>query len=485
MSTQNSAALPGVAAPSRPTRPGLILAILATASFIAVLDLYITNVGLSYIGSGVHETSLSSLSWVLSAYAITYAALLVPAGRLADRYGPKGGFVLGMAVFTAASIGCGLSGNIVALIAFRVLQAAGGALLTPTSLGLVLTTAPAEKVSAYVKVWFTASVLAASAGPLLGGLLVEASWRWLFLINVPFGVIAVIGALRFVPNQRHDQNARIPDAIGTLLLIVAIGSLALAVVQGPDWGWSSGRDIGSFAVAAVATAAFIGRSANHPSPVMRLDLMRDRVFASANIAALLTLASFSIMLLSVILWMQGHWHYSAIKVGLASAPGPAVVPIFAAIAETLQQKKKVPAGAIAAAGALIVGVGAALLAVRVGNDPSYAADFLPAWLVVGAGVGLALPTILSSATVDLAPEDSATGSAIVSMFQQIGSVIGVSVLVAVLGVASGGASLEVFRHSWWVAAGIAALGIIVSLGLTPRKKAAADRSVPIGVPAGD
>jgi MFS family permease len=154
MSTQNSAALPGVAAPSRPTRPGLILAILATASFIAVLDLYITNVGLSYLGSGVHETSLSSLSWVLSAYAITYAALLVPAGRLADRYGPKGGFVLGMAVFTAASIGCGLSGNIVALIAFRVLQAAGGALLTPTSLGLVLTTAPAEKVSAYVKVWF-------------------------------------------------------------------------------------------------------------------------------------------------------------------------------------------------------------------------------------------------------------------------------------------------------------------------------------------
>ena len=480
MSVQNTSAPPAAAAPSKPTKPGLILAILATASFIAVLDVWITNVGLPSIGRGVHERSLSNLSWVLSAYAIIYAALLVPAGRLADRFGRKGGFILGLGLFTAASIGCALSGDIGFLIGFRGLQAVGAALLTPTSLGLVLTTAPAEKVSAYVKIWITAGVLAASTGPVLGGLLVQASWRWLFLVNVPFGVIAIIAALRLVPNQRHDQDARIPDAVGAFLLIVAIGSLALALVKGTDWGWASGRDIAAFAVAAVAVVAFIVRSSRHPAPVMRLDLMRDKVFASANVAILLTLASFSIMLLSVILWMQVHWHYSAIKVGLASAPGPAVVPVFAVIAETLQQKKRVPAGLIAATGSLVMGAGAMLFALNLGNDPHYASAFLPAWLVVGAGAGLALPTILSSATVDLAPEDSATGSAIVSMFQQIGSVIGVSVLVAVLGAASGGATLEVFRHAWWASAGIAVLALLACFGITPTKKAGANQAIPMG-----
>jgi EmrB/QacA subfamily drug resistance transporter len=469
MSVPTPAAALSVTAPSRPTRPGLVLAVLATASFVAVLDVWITNVGLPAIGRGVHERSLSNLSWVLSAYAIVYAALLVPAGRLADRYGRKGGFVLGLALFVTASLGCALSGDIGVLIAFRGLQAVGAAVLTPTSLGLVLTTAPAEKVSAYVKIWIISGVVAASTGPVVGGLLLEVSWRWLFLVNVPVGLVAIVAALRLVPDQRHEQDTRVPDALGAVLLIVAIGSLALGLVKGTDWGWSSGAAVTSFVIAGVALIAFLRRSSRHPAPVMRLDLMRDRVFASANAGMLLSLASFSILFLSVILWLQIHWGYSAIKVGLASAPGPAVVPIFAAIADNAQRKTRVPAGIIAATGALIMGVGGILFATRLGNDPHYASGFLPCWLAVGAGAGLALPTILSSATVDLAPEDSATGSAIVSMSQQIGSVVGVSVLVAILGVASGGAELHVFRHAWFASAGIAALAIVANLGLTPHK----------------
>lgn len=457
-----------VAAPSRPTRPGLVLAVLATASFVAVLDVWITNVGLPAIGRGVHERSLSNLSWVLSAYAIVYACLLVPAGRLADRYGRKSGFILGLALFITASLGCALSGGIGVLIAFRSLQAVGAAILTPTSLGLVLTTAPAEKVSAYVKIWIVAGVLAASTGPVVGGLLLEVSWRWLFLVNVPVGLVSIVAASRLVPDQRHQHDTGVPDAVGAVLLIFAIGSLALGLVKGTDWGWSSGAAVTSFVIAGVALIAFVRRSSRHPVPVMRLDLMRDRVLASANAGMLLTLTSFSIMFLSVILWLQIHWGYSAIKVGLASAPGPAIVPIFASIADNVQQKTRVPAGPIAAAGSLIMGVGALLFATRLGNDPHYASDFLPCWLAVGAGAGLALPTILSSATVDLAPEDSATGSAIVSMSQQIGSVVGVSVLVAILGLASGAAGLHVFRHAWFVSAGVAALAVVANLGLTPR-----------------
>ncbi|HEX6392997.1 MAG TPA: MFS transporter [Acidimicrobiales bacterium] len=450
---------------SSPTRPGLILAVLATASFVAVLDVWITNVGLPAIGRGIHERSLSNLSWVLSAYAIVYAALLVPAGRLADRYGRKSGFVLGLALFISASLGCALSGGIGVLIAFRALQAVGAALLTPTSLGLVLTTAPSEKVATYIKIWVIAGVLAASTGPVLGGLLLQVSWRWIFLVNVPVGLVAIAAALRLVPDQRHEQDARVPDALGALLLIVAIGSLALGLVKGTDWHWSSGGTVASFVIAAAALAAFVRRSSRHPAPVMRLDLMRDRVFASANAGILLTLASFSILFLSVILWLQLHWGYSAIKVGLASAPGPAVVPFFATIAENLQKKARVPAGIIAAAGSVVIGLGAILFEVRLGSHPHYVSDFLLCWMAVGAGAGLALPTILSTATADLAPEDSATGSAIVSMSQQIGSVVGVSVLVAILGLASGGAGLHVFRHAWLASAGIAALAAAGNLGL--------------------
>src|SRR5258707_4225167 len=160
MSVQNAATPPSVGAPLKATRPAVILAILATASFVAVLDVWITNVGLPSIGRGVHERSLSNLSWVLSAYAIVYAALLVPAGRLGDRYGRKGGFILGLALFIAASLGCALSGDIGVLIGFRGLQAVGAALLTPTSLGLVLTTAPPQKVAKYVQIWIITGVLA-------------------------------------------------------------------------------------------------------------------------------------------------------------------------------------------------------------------------------------------------------------------------------------------------------------------------------------
>jgi EmrB/QacA subfamily drug resistance transporter len=483
MSVQNPARPLGVGAPPKATRPGLILAVLATAAFVAVLDVWITNVGLPSIGRGVHERSLSNLSWVLSAYAIVYAALLVPAGRLGDRYGRKGGFVLGLGLFTAASLGCALSGGIGVLIAFRGLQAVGAALMTPTSLGLVLTTAPAEKVKTYITIWITAGVLAASTGPVAGGLLVQISWRWLFLANLPVGLIAILAALRLVPDQRHEQNARFPDAVGAVLLIVAIGSLALGLVKGTDWGWSSGRDITSFVIAGLGVVAFVLRSSGHPAPVMRMDLLRDRVFASANAGILLSLASFSLLFLSVILWLQIHWHYSAIKVGLASTPGPAVVPIFAVIAENVQKKTRVPAGIIAATGVLIMGLGAILFAVRLGTDPHYASDFLPAWLLVGAGAGLSFPTILSSATVDLPPEDSATGSAIISMSQQIGSVVGVSVLVAILGLASGAANLHAFRHAWFASAGIAALALVANLGLTPRKKVVADPSALLRGPA--
>ena len=456
---------------AKASRPAVILAVLAMASFLAQLDVWITNVGLPSIGTGVGARSLSDLSWVLNGYAIVYAALLVPAGRLADRFGRKPGFLLGLGIFGAASVGAAFSGDIWVLVGFRALQAVGAAVMTPASLGLVLTTAPPEKVGKYVKIWFTSGALSATAGPVVGGLLLEASWRWLFLVNIPVVIAAVVLAVKLVPNTKHEQDVRFPDLFGGLVLIVAVGSLALGLVEGPSWGWGSGRFIAAAVVAAVGVAGFILRSARHDVPVIQLSLFRDRIFSAANLTALLAFASFSILLLSAILWMQGHWHYSAIRTGLGSAPGPVMFAVFAGVAETLQVRFKMPAAVVASVGFVIAAVGGIMMATLLHNSPNYASGLLPTWIVLGLGFGLAVPTTITFATVDLPPEQAATGSAIVSMALQLGAVIGISSLVAILGTASAGAGLDVFRSAWFVAAGLSAVSILTVTGISPRKPA--------------
>ena len=423
------------------------------------------------IGTGVGARSLSDLSWVLNGYAIVYAALLVPAGRLADRFGRKAGFLLGLAIFGVASLGAAFSSDIWVLVAFRTLQAAGAAVMTPASLGLVLTTAPPEKVGQYVKIWFTSGALSATAGPVIGGLLLEASWRWLFLINIPFVIAAVVLAVKLVPNTKHEQDVRFPDLFGGLILITAVGSLALGLVEGPSWGWGSGRFVAAAVVAGVGAVAFVLRSARHAVPVIQLGLFRDRIFSAANLTALLSFGSFSILLLSAILWMQGHWHYTPIRTGLGSAPGPVMFAVFAGVAETLQTRFKLPAAVIASVGFVIAAVGGVMMATLLHNSPNYASGLLPTWVVLGLGFGLAVPTTITFATVDLPPEQAATGSAIVSMALQLGAVIGISTLVAILGTAAAGADLDVFRSAWFVAAALAAVSVFTVTGITPKRAA--------------
>src|SRR3954451_1099446 len=196
------------------TRPGAVLAVLSLAAFMASLDLFIVNVALPDLGQDLGEPSLSDLSWVLNGYAIVYAALLVPFGRLADRYGRKGGFLLGLAVFTLASAGCAASDSLELLVALRVVQAAGAALLTPTSLGLLLAATPAPGRARAVRIWAASGALAAAAGPALGGVLVDASWRWVFVINLPVGIVAIVVAARIVPPSPETRRTPIPDLLG-------------------------------------------------------------------------------------------------------------------------------------------------------------------------------------------------------------------------------------------------------------------------------
>ncbi|WP_375501298.1 MFS transporter [uncultured Jatrophihabitans sp.] len=452
--------------PKSSQRPGLILTVLSLAAFMASLDVFIVNVAFDDIGHDFSGTTLSQLSWVLNAYAIVYAALLVPAGRIADRYGRKGGFLVGLAVFTVASAACAASDGIWVLVACRVLQAAGAALLTPASLGLVVAATRPEERARAVRIWAATGALAAALGPAVGGILVEASWRWVFLVNVPIGIGALIAAAAWVPRSRDESVTRIPDVLGALLLAVSIGALTLGLVEGPSWGWTDGRTDTAWVIAVAAFAGFVVSSRRHAVPVIDPSLLRVRAFAWSNATSLLFAAPFAAALLTNILWMQQVWGYSAIRTGFAVAPGPLMVPIFAAVAHRLSTR--VPVGRVVALGCLLMGAGGVLTSLSVDATPNYATSVLPGWLIGGVGVGLALPSILSSATADLPAARAATGSAIVNMNRQIGTALGVSLVVAVLGSPVGYAAAHTaFQHSWWAFAAVAVLAALAAPGMTP------------------
>ncbi|MBO2460000.1 MFS transporter [Actinomadura violacea] len=449
-------------------RPGLLLAVLSVASFMAGLDLFIVNVAFDDIGRDFAGTSLADLSWVLNGYAIVFAALLVPLGRLADRYGRKAGLVLGLTVFTLASQACAAAPSLWWLVAFRVVQAAGAAALIPTSLGLLLSVYPPGRRAGAVRIWSAASALAAAAGPAVGGVLVDSSWRWVFEVNVPIGLLATALALRFVPDSRDGAAARVPDLPGTAVLTGAIALLALGLVKINDWPQQ--RVAIAVGLALLALAGFWIRSRRHPAPVIEPALLAVRTFAWSNAAVLLFTVAFAANLLLGVLWMQQVWHYSPVRTGLGVAPGPLMVPAMALIAGRMAARR-VPVGLITAVGCMLCAFGVVMVATGLGAAPAYASELLPGWLVGGVGVGLALPTILSAAAADLPDHRFATGSAVVNMSRQIGSVLGVSLAVAVLGTHH--AYVDAHRayvHAWLMVGAFMVIAAIAALGMTPRHR---------------
>jgi EmrB/QacA subfamily drug resistance transporter len=450
-------------------RPRRVLVVTSAAAFVASLDLFIVNVAFDDIGRDFGGTSLSSLSWVLNGYAIVYAALLVPLGRLADRTSRRAGFLAGLALFTAASALCAAAPGLGVLVFARVLQAVGAAALTPTSLGLLLAVFAPERRANAVRIWAATGALAAAAGPVVGGLLVQTSWRWVFLVNVPVGLLALAATVRIVPDSRDPDAGPVPDLVGAVLAAISVGALALGLVQGTPWGWTSGGTLSAFAAAALGGALFWYRTVHHAVPVVEPALLRVRSFAWSNVTALAFSTAFAANLLCAVLWLQQVWGASALRTGLEVAPGPLMVPVFAIIASLLI-KRGVGIGVVASAGCLLSASGALIMLTSVGRDPAYASQLLPGWLVGGAGVGLALPTILSSATADLPPARAATGSAVVTMSRQVGSVLGVSLLVALLGIPVGyDATHRAFQSGWAACAVISVLAAVTALGMTPRR----------------
>ena len=452
---------------ARQVHPNLLLAIFGTAALMTALDAFIVNVALRQIGHNVGQGSLNDLIWVLNAYTIIFAALLVPAGRLGDRYGKKVVFIIGLLLFALSSLGAALSSDLWLIVGFRCVQAAGGAALVPTSLGLILTTIPPEQRRRAISIWASLASAGAAAGPAVGGLLVSISWRWIFVINVPIGLAAAVAAVILVPDVRHSRETRIPDLLGGALLVVAIGSLALGLVQGSVWGWGSSRTVVAFAVAVVAAVLFLVRSARAASPIVDFSLYRDRTFAWANGPMFFVNIAFAMQLLGLILLMQDAWGWSALDTGLAIAPGPVMVSV-GALGLRPRLPKRIPDGVVAAVGILLGATGGILIATSVGQHANYAADVLPGWLIVGVGVGLWLPTVTSAGSANLPPERTSTGSAVLQMQRWIGSTIGTAILVVILGTSTGvGAPIHDFVHVWWLATIPAVIGALFALGMTP------------------
>jgi EmrB/QacA subfamily drug resistance transporter len=472
---------PAAAAP--PARsPGLVLLVVSAAVFLSSLDLFIVNIAFPVLGE-TFETSTAALSWVLNGYTIVFAALLAPAGRIADRVGRRRVFLTGLATFLAGSLGCALAWGVGSLIAFRVVQAVGGAMITATSLALLLHAFPPARRATAIAVWSMVGGVAAALGPPIGGLLVELSWRWIFLVNVPVGIAALVVGLRVLPESRDESETRRPDFVGTVLLVVSVGLLAYALVDAPDRGWGSPVVLGAFAGAAVAGALVGLRAARVPRgtvPVLPLALFRVRSFTLANLSMAFFMAGFGGMLLGNVLWLTGGWGYSTVEAGFALIPGPALAALTAIPAGRLGAR--VGCGPVAAVGTAVFAMGALFWILQVGEESSFATDFLPGQVLTGIGVGLTLTNLSAAASSSLPPASLATGTATFGAFRQIGATLGVSILLAA--VASAGGQLAGAQRGWSLTVGLAL--VASALALAVGRGHHADLAVvpaPVAVPA--
>jgi MFS family permease len=296
----------------------------------------------------------------------------------------------------------------------------------------------------------------------VGGLLVAASWRWVFYVNVPVGLLAVAIAWRKLPSVPGHPVAS-PDGAGAALITAGIALLSLGLVEGNDWGWGSIRVIAALGGALVLLIGFTARLTRQRNPLFEPSLFRIGAFRGSSVVALTFSVAFGAMLLSIVLWMQDVWGWSALHTGLAFAPGPIMVPLIGMLL-TGKLIARFGPGRVIGAGSSIYGIGIVWWALRAGVHPNYLGQVLPGTICTGIGVGLTLPTFMATGASSLPPQSFATGSAVVNMLRQVGLAIGVSVFVAVVGTpGSPASSVSAFRDGWEVIAAIAFAAAAVGL----------------------
>ncbi len=441
------------------------VAIACAGAFVAFLDTTIVNIAFPDISASFAGSGRDALSWVLDGYFVVIAALLVPAGGLADRFGHRRIFLLGVGGFTAASLLCAAAPTLPLLIAFRVIQGIAAAMIAPASLAIVLDSFPVERRSAGVGLWGAAAAAAAAVGPTLGGALVEAAdWRLVFLVNLPLGAAILLAGRRRLPAPRI-LDSRLPDLPGAAMLALGLAAITLGIVEGNDWGWTSAATLGAFVVAAALLAAVVARSLSHPRPIVEPALFAHRSFRIGNLGTLLFAAAFFSLILGNVLFLTGVWGYTILQAGAATLPGPAASTIFAGPAGRLADR--FGHRAVIVPGTIVFAAGVMVLR-SAGAEPDWLGLWLPGALLTGIGIGLAFPTLGSAAVRDVPVDRFATASAVNAAFRQVGAVLGTAILVAIVGEpASLGEALSVSNGAYLFSALAALTAGAATLALRP------------------
>jgi EmrB/QacA subfamily drug resistance transporter len=450
----------------RPEVLGRVLAVVAAAVALASLDMFIVNIAFPAVEADFAGASIGSLSWVLNGYVIVFAALLMPFGRLADRVGRKRVFLTGILIFCLASGACGVAWSVESLVAFRIVQGIGAAMLMSTSLALLLHAFPATRWPVVIGVWAAAGGAAGALGPPIGGLLVEVSWRLVFLVNLPISLGAWYLGRSLLQESRDPEEKRWPDPLGMGLMILGIGVLCWALVEAPGNGWGSALTIAGITAGVlmlVLTWVRSDRPADRWIPTLDTRLLAERPFAMACLTGLVFMVAFAAMLLGGVLFLTGVWGYSVLKAGLAFFPGPAMAGVFSVIGSRIGGR--FGAGPVAAAGCLFVIAGSVWWYFMMGETPAYVSDNLPGLLLTGIGVGLVLPNIAAAVASTLPPGSLATGTAVLSAGRQVGAALGVAILVALLGSAAINGDAGDFDKAWALIAISSAVAGVIALSI--------------------
>lgn len=441
------------------------LTIASLATLATFLDTTILYVAFPDISATFSDTSASELSWVLNAYTIVFAALLIPAGKLADRLGHRRVFLVGSTVFTVASMACGLAPTAEILIAFRVIQAVGAAALIPSSLALVMHAFAHDQLPRAVAIWGVAGAVAGALGPTLGAAIIEGlGWRWAFFINLPIGVYTVMSGRRNL-HESSDPQTRVPSIAGVALVAGAAGLLSYGVVGTEEVGWSSTRTLAVLAAGLVTLAVFLAHQRRTAAPALDLELFRIPNFAWGNLAMLVFGTAFAALFFGSILFLTQVWEWSILQAGFGVAPGPAMVALVAPragkLAGRIGQRPILLAG-----GVLYAGSGLYRL-VLLGPDVDYWLDYFPSMVLSGLGVAFVFPQLSSVVAQALPQNRRGVGGASLQAIRQFGGTFGVALTIAFLGTSTDfAATLAGYDRIWWL---IVIGGLITSALVLPMR----------------
>lgn len=413
------------------TGPWRVFAIASIAIFMVSLDTTILYAGFSNILRSFPTSTAADLSWAMNAYSIVYAAMLIPAGGIADKYGRKKIFLLGALLFVAASFACGASPSVFWLIVARVFQSLGACLLSPAALALVLEAFPREKRMVVMGAWGAVGALAAALGPGVGSYIIElGGWQWAFFINIPIGLFCVWQSAVTLRESTQPRDKMRLDWVGILQLMTGVGAIAFSIVELNSASWTKPVLLSIALVGLVFLLSYIPWANSNADPLFELRLFKNKTFLFANLAGFIFSIAFAIMFFSFFFWMKNIWHFSQSLAGSAIMPGPLTVVPTAIISGKLASK--IGHRPLLLAGTITYGLSGAWFMLVPDASPDYVSEWLPGLFLSGLSVGLVLPSLSAASVFGLPTKDYAVGSAINHAVRQVGTVIGVSLTVLLL-----------------------------------------------------